>query len=251
MSPGQLALLAVAGLVAGAVNTAAGGGSLLTFPVLAATGHSALEANITNTVGITPGNLAGALAYREEIAKVRQRSGRLAIDAVVGAIIGTVLLLVAPPGAFRAAVPALLVVASVLLLLQTRIAARLAERTAVGAHALPWPVHVTVVLGSVYGGYFGAALGVLLLALLGLVLPDDLQQVNGLKTMLQFVTNGVAAIGLAIFGPVDWVAVLVLAIASPIGGYGGASLAQRIPAQVLRMGVACIGITAAVVLAVR
>ncbi|HVU74119.1 MAG TPA: sulfite exporter TauE/SafE family protein [Mycobacteriales bacterium] len=248
MSPGQVVLLAAAGLVAGAVNTAAGGGSLLTFPVLVATGHSALSANISNTLGITPGNFAGALAYREEIARVRRRSGRLAIDASIGAVIGTVLLLVAPPGAFRDVVPALLVVASVLLLLQSRIAARLAERTAAGEHALPRPVHAAVLIGSIYGGYFGAALGVMLLALLGLVLPDDLQQVNGLKTMLQFVTNAVAAVGLGIFGPVDWVAVLVLAIASPVGGYSGAAIARRVPAQALRVAVAAIGIAAAVVL---
>jgi uncharacterized membrane protein YfcA len=251
VSPGQVVLLAAAGLVAGAVNTAAGGGSLLTFPVLVATGHSALEANITNTLGITPGNLAGALAYRAEINRVRRRSRALAVDASVGAVIGTVLLLVAPPGAFRAVVPALLVVASVLLLFQARIAARLARRADVGEHALPRPVHAAVIVGSIYGGYFGAALGVLLMALLGLVLPDDLQQVNGLKTVLQFVTNAVAAVGLAIFGPVDWPGALILAVASPIGGYAGASIARRIPAQALRLGVAIVGIVAAVTLIVR
>ncbi|HMA46960.1 MAG TPA: TSUP family transporter, partial [Frankiaceae bacterium] len=235
-----------AGAAGGAVNAAAGGGSLLTFPALLATGNAALVANVTNTVGLVPGYLGGVLGYRRELAGQGGRIGVLAVDAVAGAVAGVAVLLTAPQSVFRAVVPALLVAACLLLLAQPWLAAvaRRRARPDRGGRVPP-TLHVAVLAGSAYGAYFGAALGVLLLALLGVVLNEDLHRVNALKGAVTLVTNVVAAVGYAALGPVNWAAAAVVAGASVGGGFGGAVLARRIPPGVLRVGVAVVGLVAA------
>jgi uncharacterized membrane protein YfcA len=247
VTPAHALFLIGAGSVAGAINTAAGGGSLVSFPVLVATGHSALAANVTNTVGLVPGYLAGSVAYRRELAGQGSRARRLGLDAVVGAGLGVAALLLAPAAAFRAVVPGLLIVACLLLLAQPPLGRLLSERRAdnQGPGHLSVATHAAVLLGAAYGAYFGAALGVLLLALLGLTLDEDLQRVNALKSRLQLVTNVLAAVTLAVFAPVDWAAALCVGVGSVVGGYAGAAVARRVPAAVLRVAVALIGLGAA------
>lgn len=280
MSALRLLLLGGVGLVTGAINTVAGGGSLLSFPALLALGYSPLVANVTNTIGVFPSSAGGALGYRRELAGQARHWMLLAAICTVGSLIGAGLLLVLPASSFEAAVPALIGTAALLTLLQPwlgrhmrgqssprplTVPARAAPRGA-GAHAtgtleiqepaaIPlhkrWPLLVAVLLISVYGGYFGAAIGVLLIAVLGLFLRDTLQRTNALKTSLTVVVNGVAAVAFAFLGPVVWSAALVLAGTTMVGGMLGALIARRLSDRVLRLAVVVIGLVAAVYSAVR
>jgi len=227
VTPGSGLLLAGAGLLAGALNTAAGGGSLLTFPALLATGLGGLSANVTNTVGLVPGYVGGVLGYRRELAGQGPRMRALAGDTLVGGATGVALLLLTSASAFDSVVPALIAGACLLLLAQ----------------------HAAVLLGSVYGAYFGAGLGVVLLAVLGIALGDDLQRVNALKGTVTLTVNVTAAAGFAVFAPVDVPAALVIAVSSVGGGFAGATIARRIPPTVLRVGVSVAGLAVAAHLA--
>ena len=248
MTPTDIALLAVAGLAAGAVNAVAGGGSLISFPALLAVGFPSVTANVTNTVALFPGYLGSVLGGRQELVGQAPRVRSLAVVSVVGAVGGAVLLLTTPGDVFRRVVPFLILLACALLLAQPRLAqavqSRGSERTAEHGVVL----QVTVLLAAVYGAYFGAGLGVLLLGLLGVFLVERLQRVNALKNVLSLVINTVALLAFGLFGPVAWDAVLVVAIASLIGGYLGARVARRIPAKVLRALVVAYGVVVAVAL---
>jgi uncharacterized membrane protein YfcA len=236
------ALLVIAGgLVAGAANTIAGGGSLLSFPLLVALGLPPLAANVTNTVGIVPAALGGAIGFRRDLAAQKDRLLGLLPFAVVGAIAGGVLLLTTPAHAFNRVVPVLIVVACVMLLLQRRIA-----ETLVGRHGgRSWLLRVGMLGTAVYGGYFGAAVSVLVLALLAVTVEDTLPRLNALKVPLAGVMNLVAGIVFAFFAPVHWLFVLVLAPSTLVGGRLGASAARHIPAQALRIVVVVLGLGAA------
>jgi uncharacterized membrane protein YfcA len=236
-----------AGVVTGAVNAIAGGGSLLTFPVLLAAGLSPVSANVTNTVGVVPGTLGGSLGYRRELVGQRPRAIALGVPAGLGAIAGGLILLVAPAGVFKAIVPVLIAGACVLLLLQPRLAAAMAHRRT--AHA-GRSVQIGAFFVGVYGGYFGAAIGVMLLGLLGLLVEDTLQRLNALKNVLGGVINGTAAVLFCFIAPVSWPAALALAIGTTIGGRSGATLARKIPDRPLRLGIVAVGLTVAVILAV-
>jgi uncharacterized protein len=273
----RLLLLGAIGLVTGVINTVAGGGSLLSFPALLALGYSPLVANVTNTFGVFPSSAGGALGYRRELAGQRRTWLLLAAVCAAGGLIGAWLLLVLPASSFEAAVPALIATAALLTLAQPWLARRMRARgqpaavpagaapagtgeaagTAEVEEPLPAPIHrrwtllLAVLLISVYGGYFGAAIGVLLIAVLGLFLHDSLQRNNALKTSLTVVVNGVAAATFSFLGPVVWSAALTLAVATGLGGMLGAVIARRLSDRALRWAVVAIGLAAAVYSAVR
>ncbi|MEU0938912.1 sulfite exporter TauE/SafE family protein [Embleya sp. NPDC005971] len=248
MNPAEALLVLVAGLGAGTVNTVVGSGSLLTFPVLLALGYPPVVANVSNTIGLTPGSISGALGYRRELAAQSARLLPLSVAAVLGGVSGGLLLLGLPPGAFRAVVPALVLLAALLMAAQPWLSRRLRARrerratpeggTGVGAALLS-----AVFTVSVYGGYFGAAQGVLLLALLATLLDEDLNRLNGLKNLLQALVNLVAAVLFTITAEVAWYPVLLLALGSVAGGRLGALLGRNIPAPALRTLVVAIGTT--------
>ena len=231
--------VAAAGLAAGAINTIVGSGSLITFPTLLAVGYPAVLANVSNTVGLVPGSVSGAVGYRRELAGQRRRVLALMPAAIAGGVAGAALLLAAP-GAFNNVVPVLILVAVGLVLIQPSVARRRANAGRVTEHPGPL-LQVGILVTSVYGGYFGAAQGVIYLALLSLALDDDLQRLNGVKNVIAAVVNGVAAIFFMARHDVAWIAVLILVIASTIGGQLGAHYGRRIPPNVLRIAIAVVG----------
>lgn len=246
MDAGTAALLAAAGLGAGAVNAVAGGGSLISFPALLAAGYPSITANVTNAVAVLPGYLGGSLAYRPELAGQARRIRALALTSGLGAAAGAALLLVSPASVFDAVVPWLILAACALLAAQPRVAA-----AARGGHAgSPLALHGAVFGATVYGGYFGAGLGIMLLAILGVFVDDDLQRLNALKGVLSLLVGVVAAVGFAVFGPVAWDAAAIVGIACLAGGALGVSLARRLPARVLRAVVIAYGVAVAVALLV-
>lgn len=243
MAAGQLVFVGVAGLGAGIVNGVAGGGSLLSFPALLAVGTPALTANVTSTVGIWPGYLGGSAGFRREISGQRDRLRELMVPVIVGSIVGTVLLLATPTGAFALIAPYLIIGACVLFAVQPLLARQLRKGRTGGMH--PFVLQGLVGLASVYGSYFGAGLGVLLLAVLGLAIPDALQKVNGLRSAIALAVNTIAAVVFALVAPVAWTAVAVMIAGSLAGGYLGAQFARQIPAIVLRLVVIALGLAAA------
>lgn len=252
-SPGSLAFLIAAGLAAGLVNAVAGGGSLLVFPALLAVGLPPLQANVTNSVAQWPGFLGLVLGGREELEGQRGRIVSLTAVAVAGSLVGCLLLLALPGAVFDTIVPVLVLLASLLLAAQPQLK-RLAgdpgpdapDRPALLLLLLP-----VVFVASVYGGYFGGALGVILISVLALATHDRLVRVNALKGVLSLIIATVTVIVFAIAAPVDWLAVAVLAPATLVGGFIGARLARRLPEAVLRWSVVTLGIAVAVYLFVR
>lgn len=250
LSVGIIALLALAGFVAGAINAAAGGGSLVSFPALVAIGYPPLIANVTNNVAVAPGYVTGAIAYRRGLSGQHRRIFPLAIASAVGSLIGVALILASSQRAFEDVVPFLVLAACALLAAQPAIARRLGERA--GAQQRPGIGALAgQTLVAAYGGYFSAALGVAVLAVLGVFFEDTLQRLNALKALLQLVIGAVSAIGYALVTPVDWVAVAVIAPAGVAGGEVGARLAQRVSDRALRVGIVAYGIVAAVWLFAR
>lgn len=250
MSAVDVAVLLVAGLGAGAVNAVAGGGSLLSFPALLATGLAPLDANVTNTVAIWPGYLGSTAAYRRELEDQRPRLVALGVTSVAGAVAGSAVLLVAPEAVFDAVVPALILAACALLGYRDRIAVAVARRSAVGGRSGLVGLHASTFAAGVYGAYFGGGLGVMLLAVLGIFVADHLQRTNALKTALSLVINTIALVVFALFGPVSWAAVVVVAPASLVGGYAGGGVARRLSPVALRRTVIAFGVVVAAALAV-
>ncbi|MFQ6195704.1 sulfite exporter TauE/SafE family protein [Streptomyces sp. NPDC000405] len=242
-----LAVLA-AGVGAGTINAIVGSGTLFTFPVLLATGLSPVTANVSNTIGLVTGNISGAVGYRRELRGQRARVIRFGITALIGGLTGAVLLLALPSKAFDAIVPALIALALVLVVLQPRLARALArrrERNGTEAPTDGGPALLAgLLLASAYGGYFGAAQGVMYLSLMGLLLHDDLQRVNALKNTIGVVVNGVAALFFVFVADVDWTAVLLIAAGSTIGGLIGAKVGRRLSPTVLRGVIVVVGAVA-------
>jgi hypothetical protein len=241
MSLRDALLVLAGGLVAGFANTVAGGGSLLTFPLLVAVGLPPLDANVTNTVGIVPAAVGGLLGLRRELAGQGRRLALLMPFAVGGAVVGAVLLLTTPARVFTRVVPALIVVACLVLLAQRPLARVLEKRRRSRSSLLGAGLFVA----AVYGGYFGAAVSVLVLAILAVTIDDAMQRLNALKVPLAGAMNLVSGVAFAIFGPVHWGYVLVLAPATLVGGRVGASAARRVPDQPLRLVVVVVGLGAA------
>ena len=250
MSPWAAVAVFLAGIVAGTINTVVGSGSLLTFPVLMTVGYSPLVANMTNTVGLAPGNFSGAYGYRHELAGQRSRAVNLGLTTLLGSIVGAALLLALPPGSFTAVVPWLVLLAGVLVLIQPWLRRRLDQRSASGA-ANRLPLFVGVFGCAIYGGYFGAAQGIIMLALMGLFLRDGLQRLNAVKNICTGVANGVAAIIFMAIGHVAWIPALVLALGSTIGGQLGARAGRLLPPKVLRATIVVVSFTVFAVMIAR
>jgi uncharacterized membrane protein YfcA len=230
------------------VNGAAGGGSLISYPLLLTSGLGALSANVTNTVGLLLGYVGGAVGFREQLGTQRTRVRELAPVSLAGGVIGALLLLVTPAATFDRIVPALILGACVLFGLQPAVRARLLARRPDTGRPPGARLHVAalaaVFVTGVYGGYFGAGIGVILLAILGVMLDDPLPAVNSVRGVLSLLVNIVAAVIFAFGGRVDWVVAGVLAITSLAGGYAGARASLRLPDTVLRAVVICFGLAA-------
>jgi len=249
-----LAIMA-AGLGAGTINTLVGSGTLITFPTLLAFGYPPVAANISNNIGLVPGGVSGTWGYRAELVGQGRRLRQLAPMSLVGSVVGAVLLLWLPAQAFEAIVPVLIAVALVLVVIQPRLQRAMAERRASRGQDedhMSRP-HTGVLLGGtlgagVYGGYFGAAQGVLLVGVLGALLPDGLQRVNAIKNLLSLLVNVVAAVTFALiaFDQIDWVVVGLIAVGSVTGGYLGSRFGRRLPPAVLRGVIVVVGSVAIV-----
>jgi uncharacterized membrane protein YfcA len=249
MTLGHALLLAVAGFAAGAINSVAGGGSLVSFPALLAIGTPALTANATNLIAVTPGYVGGTLGYRPQLVGQSGRVRRMGAAVMAGAAVGSVILLLSPASTFDAVAPFCVLAACALLMAQPRLARAHAARAGGGEHS---PTLLLVMfLAGIYGGYFGAGLGIMLLALLAVFVQEDLQRLNALKGVLSLLVSLVAAVLLGLFGPVDWVACAIIAVASLVGGRLGVGIARRLPPQTLRYTVAAYGTVVAIVLLAR
>ncbi|MGP4001899.1 sulfite exporter TauE/SafE family protein [Streptomyces sp. 8N706] len=244
-----------AGIGAGTINTIVGSGTLITFPVLLATGLPPITANVSNTLGLVSGSISGAIGYRRELSGQRQRVIRLGVTALIGGLAGAALLVTLPSAAFDAIVPALIALALVLVVLQPRLARavqRHREQNGDGTPSDGGPLLLVGLLSaSVYGGYFGAAQGVLYLSLMGLLLNDDLQRINAVKNILAAVVNGVAALFFLFVAEFDWYAVLLIAVGSTLGGQLGAKIGRRLPPTALRAVIVAVGTAAIVQLLLR
>lgn len=247
------AALAVAGLAAGTVNAVAGGGSLITFPTLVAVGLPPVPANVTNSLAVTPGYVASVFGSRADLAALAARRNLYAFvpTAVVGSALGCLLLLVTPARAFDLIVPFLVLGATAVLAFQQRIRQVVGHPHELGPRRQTLALHGIIAVGAAYGGYFGAALGIMLVAGLGLVLAEPIARVNALKNAVSAVVAVVTVVAYGIFGPVNWAAVAVVAPASMIGGYVGARLSRRLPAPVLRTAIVLVGTVVGVILLVR
>ena len=251
MTPETVALLAGAGLLAGGVNAVAGGGSLISFPALLAAGYPAVTANVTNTVALFPGYAGSVAGGRPELIGQSPAVRVLAITGILGGIGGAVLLLTTPSDVFEAIVPFLILLACALLVAQPRLARFVQQRASRRRSAHSPVMLLAVLLAAVYGAYFGAGLGVLLLGVLGVFLAEPLKRINALKNVSSLIINAVALVAFGLFGPVAWEAVLVIALTSLAGGYLGARVASRIPSALLRGAVVAYGVVVSVVLLVQ
>lgn len=253
MQPLQAVAVAAAGVVAGMINTVVGSGTLITFPVLLAVGYSPLTANVSNGLGLVPGSLFGAIGYRRELVGQGARVRRFGVASVLGAGIGAVLLLVLPPRAFGAVVPVLIVLALVMVVAQPWLSRRLAarrakEREQAGDTAAQrpdgWLLWLGILGTGIYGGYFGAAQGVLLLGLMGVVLTESLQRINAVKNVLAMLANLTSGIVFVFVAHVSWIAVVLIAVGSGVGGVFGARVGRKLSPIVLRGVIVVIGLAA-------
>jgi uncharacterized membrane protein YfcA len=243
----ELLAVAAAGAGAGAANSIAGGGALITFPTLVALGLSPLSANVTNTVGIVPASIGGAIGYADLLREQRDRFVRLLVPLLLGAAAGSVALLLTSNETFEAIVPVLIALSCLLLLLQPRLTPRISHA---GNEHSPYLTGGIAFCGA-YQAYFGSAVSILVFALLALFVADTLQHLNGLKILFAGCSNLLAAVVYAFLAPVDWRYALVIMASSFLGGRVGAHYARRIPSDPLRIAIATIGLGVAAVLAVR
>ncbi len=245
MSPLEVAAILLAGVAAGTINTVVGSGTLITFPTLLAFGIPPVTANVSNTVGLVPGGVSGAIGYRRELSGQRGRVLKLGAGSLVGGAIGAVLLLVLPDDAFSAIVPVLILLGCVLVVLQPRISAWVARRHEGGVPENgTWWVWPAVLLTGVYGGYFGAAQGVLLMAVMGIGIDESLQRLNAVKNVLATIANAVAGVVFIAVADLDWLVAGLIAVGSVVGGQLGASYGRRLPPSVLRGLIVVVGVVA-------
>ncbi|KAA0237872.1 MAG: sulfite exporter TauE/SafE family protein [Dehalococcoidia bacterium] len=246
----EVAGLAAAAFAGGAINAVAGGGSLVSFPALLAAGYPSKAANVTNSVALWPGYAAGSFGYRAELRTQGRRVRALAVPGVLGAIAGSAILLSTPQSAFDVVVPFLILFACALMAGQDRLAQFSTTQRLAARHdeQVPAFAHLSVFILAIYGAYFGAGLGILTLAVLGLLLPDDIQRSNALKGALSLIINGAGAVYFVAFGPVEWAPAAVMAVGSVAGGYLGVGVARRLGRRWLRVAVIAYGLVVAGVL---
>ncbi len=250
MSIGEVLAIALAGFAAGTINTVVGSGTLITFPVLLAFGYAPVTANVSNTVGLVPGSLSGAVGYRRELVGQRVHMMRLGAAAMLGGVTGAILLLVLPASAFKAIVPVFIALALALVVMQPRLTRMLAKRGGSARRDRTIALLALYATG-IYGGYFGAAQGILLLGILGLALAQDLHRTNALKNVLSSLINGVAGVIFIVVAHVEWGPAAIIAISSILGGQIGARYGRRLPASVLRGLIVVVGLAAIVRLLVE
>lgn len=243
----ELLAVAVAGAAAGAANSIAGGGALITFPTMVSLGVPPLTANVTNTVGIVPASVGGALGYADLLREQGQRFARLLAPLLLGAAVGSAALLLTSNQTFEAIVPALIAASCLLLLLQPRLVPHLSHA---GNERSPF-LFAGIAFCGAYNAYFGSAVSILIFAILALFVADTLQHLNAIKILLAGASNLLAALIFAFLAPVEWRYALTIGVSSFAGGRVGAHYARRVPADPLRISIAAVGLVVAAVLAVR
>ena len=245
-------LLALAAFAAGAINAVAGGGSLVSFPALVAAGYPSKVANVTNTVALWPGYVGGSIGYAAQLSDQRRRILVLSVPSILGAVAGSAVLLTTSDASFDRIVPFLILFAAGLMAGQPRLSAWVAGHRPQGVEGrTPPELLVAVFVLAIYGAYFGAGLGIITLAVLGILLPDDLHRSNALKGLLSAIINAAAVVYFAIWGPVEWLPAAVMAAAALAGGYLGVGVARQISAPRLRAGVIAYAVAVAIVLFIR
>jgi len=247
VTPLALGLVAATGLIVGMLNAVAGAGALLTFPLMVGLGLSPLAANVTNCVGVVPGSLAAIVGFRKELRGQGRVLRKLVPPAAIGSVVGAVLLFMLPGKVFDYAAPALLAMGAVLVLTQPLLAKRLRDRA---PHRNNKALLAGMFANGAYGGYFGAGVGIIFAALLGLMVTDA-HKMNAVKNVLQTAANGVAAVIFAFTAPVNWPAAIVLAATTAIGGPLGARLSRYLPATALRSVIGVLGLVTASTLLLR
>jgi uncharacterized protein len=246
MSAGEIVAIAFAGIAAGTVNTVVGSGTLITFPVLLAFGYAPVTANVSNTIGLVPGSVSGAIGYRRELSGQRGRALRFGLASLLGGITGAVLLLVLPESTFKQIVPGFIALALVLTVVQPAVNRGLARHVASGARGVRLLLPVAIFVTGVYGGYFGAGQGIILLAILGATLPQSLHDSNALKNVLAGLVNGIAGVYFAFAAHVDWGPAAIIAGSSIVGAQIGARYGRRLPPGALRAVIVAVGLAAIV-----
>jgi uncharacterized membrane protein YfcA len=237
----ELVLVAAVGLAAGVINGIAGAGALLTFPVFVALGLSPLQANVSNSIGVVPGNIAASVGFRRELRARAPLLRRVILPATAGSLVGGALLFVLPERIFTFLVPGLLGVGAVLTLFQPLVAKKLKTMS---IHNGPLPASIFV--AAIYGGYFGVGVGVIFFALLGLFASGTTHELNAVKTVLQALANGVAGLLFCFIAPVNWPVTIVFGLSTMVSGPLGAHLSRKIPPKPLRYVIGTLGLAAAV-----
>lgn len=251
LSAGHLLLLAGAGVLAGVINGVVGSGTLITYPALVAIGIPPVAANGTNTTGLFPGSFSATWPYRHELRERWRRLLPLAVASFLFAMLGAGLVIALPPGVFVAVVPWLIGIAVVLVAVQPwlsrRVAARRTEHPPATRQGPPSAGLVASIAATgTYGGYFGAAQGVMLMAVLGLLDETDPRRANGVKNLLAFTANSAAALVFVVSGRVVWAAALAVMAGALVGGYVGGHGARRLPPQLFRVAIVLVGVVAMV-----
>jgi hypothetical protein len=247
------AIILVAGIWAGTINAVVGSGTLVTFPVLVALGYSPLTATTSNAIGLAPGTISGAIGYRKELTGYWPQLVKFAIASFFGAVCGTILLLQLPKNAFETVVPVLVGLAVVLVIVQPKVSSWVAKRREANGtahHGGPLLLFFVFLIG-IYGGYFTAAQGVMLMAVMGMLLSEPLQRLNGVKNVLTAVVNVIAGTIYAFVAPVSWPVVVLLAVGSTLGGQFGAKIGRRLSPLVLRTVIVVVGVAAMIQLLVK
>ncbi|MEV0254457.1 sulfite exporter TauE/SafE family protein [Streptomyces sp. NPDC050732] len=244
----EMVAVGAAGVAAGGLNAVVGSGTLITFPTLLAFGLPPVLANVSNNLGLVPGTLSAAYGYRREMKGQLRRLLRFGAASLIGGLIGALLLLRLPADAFQAVVPALILTACLLVLLQPWLNRRLKNRRGEAKSDGGAPMWCGVLVTGVYGGYFGAAQGVLLMALFGTFLPDDLQRLNAAKNVLASLVNGVAAVVFIAVADIDWTAAGLIAAGSTVGGLIGARFGRKLPPLAMRTFIVIVGTTASAIM---
>jgi uncharacterized protein len=250
MGPGEIGVLVLAAAVAGAINSVAGGGSLISWPAAVATGLSQVVASATNTVALAPASLASAWAYRRELGNNRRTAALLCVPAAAGGLAGATLLFAAPPSVFESVVPWLVILATLFIVGKDFLwkKARGVAKTSAGRTAL---VAALLSLIAIYGGYFGAGVGIITLAALGLLRDMDIHRMNAMKSVIVGAMNSTAALYFLVLGRAELPAALAMACGSIAGGFGGASIARRVDPAKVRWVVVAIGVSLGAILAYR
>ena len=244
-------IIFVAGIAAGTINAVVGSGSLITFPTLVALGYPPVLANVSNNIGLVPGAMSAVYGYRRELRGQRDRLLRLVPASILGGLTGAVLLLVLPSAYFKKIVVVLIVIALILVLLQPRLSAYVQSRKAAQSAEIRPALVILVAATGIYGGYFGAAQGIILIAILGVMVRDDLQRLNGTKNVLALVVNAVAGLFFIATTHISWEVAGLIAAGAVIGGQVGGRYGRRLPAAILRSVIVVVGLGVAVGLAVE